>query len=216
MYIPRWNTCTIVHLQPTGEKWIFMLSLFITSQRGSAWQCSILHGYIGRWLSMGKLLLSIFIFYFPFPCLAYRSQFCTDLHVLWLKRRVMFCIRAFSGCGAFKLTFNGSLDQTSTFRVFDPFLGSGNRFSIIALENKLLLKVKGIPQKLDFWLEVTNQEVLSHTCGLTANVFFKNFFFLNFEKLLPVLYYIKQILTKFGGNWKCCEFDIERICWVEK
>ena len=45
--------------------------------------------------------------FFPFPHLAYRSQLWTDSHVLWLKRRVLFRTRAFSGFEAFKVTFRG-------------------------------------------------------------------------------------------------------------
>ena len=45
--------------------------------------------------------------FFLFPHLAYRSQLWTDSHVLWLKRRVLFRTRAFSGFEAFEVNFKG-------------------------------------------------------------------------------------------------------------
>ena len=64
---------------------------------------------------------------------------------------------------------------------------SGNRFGIRALENKLSSNVKKTSQKLDFWLEVTNQEFISHTGGSTGSVFFKMAAaaILNFENMWP-------------------------------
>ena len=68
---------------------------------------------------------------------------------------------------------------------------SGNCFSIRALRSKLPLNVKITLQKLDFRLEVTNQEFLSHTGGSTGSVFSKMAAaaIFNFENRLPFLYY---------------------------
>ena len=67
------------------------------------------------------LVLPFFIYFFPFPHLAYRSQFLTDLHAWWLKRRVLFRTRAFWGFGAFKFTFRGSPAQKTPN--FGPVFG---------------------------------------------------------------------------------------------
>ena len=74
--------------------------------------------------------------FFPFPHLAYRSQLWTDSHVLWLKRRVLFRTRAFSGFEAFKVTFRGP--RLKKHQIFDPFLDGLNRFAAeiaLALES---------------------------------------------------------------------------------
>ena len=90
---------------------------------------------------------------------------------------------------------------------------SGNRFSNGAPESKLPLNVKITQQKLAFWLEVTNQEFLSHNGGVTGSVLFKMVAaFLYFEKLLPFLYYwinLHQI------RWDCWEPNIEHNCYVK-
>ena len=52
-----------------------------------------------------------FKFFFPFPYLAYRSQFLSDPHAFCFKRRVLFSTRALSGFRTFKLTFKGSPAQ---------------------------------------------------------------------------------------------------------
>ena len=92
-----------------------------------------------------------FKIFFPFPHLAYRSQFWTNSHVLWLKRRVLFRTRAFSGFGAFKFTFKGPLAQkTPKFR---PVFGLGRFAAEIAsaLEpQEYTLKRQDNPTKVRF------------------------------------------------------------------
>ena len=91
---------------------------------------------------------------------------------------------------------------------------SGNLFSIRALRSKLPLNVKITPQKLDFWLEVTNQEFLSHNGGSTGRVIFKMAAaaILNFENWLPFHYY----WTNRHQIWlECWESDIERNCCIQ-
>ena len=68
-------------------------------------------GEISHFCDICSPFFYIYIFFFTFPYLAYRSQFSTDLHARWLKRRVLFRTRAFWGFRAFKFTFRGSPAQ---------------------------------------------------------------------------------------------------------
>jgi len=61
--------------------------------------------------------------FFPFLHLAHRSQFWSDPHACWLKRRVWCSTRAFSGFETFKLTFRGSPVQKTP--KFWPVFGLG-------------------------------------------------------------------------------------------
>ena len=68
--------------------------------------------------------------------------------------------------------------------------------------SKLPLNVKITPQKLDFLLEVTNQEFLSHNGGSTGRVIFKMAAaatILNFESGYHFIT-IEPIVTKFDWN----------------
>ena len=77
-----------------------------------------------------------------------------------------------------------------------------NRFSIRGLKSKLPLNVMVTPQKLTFWLEVTNQEFFSHIGELTGSV--------QFPRWLPPPFWIwnnychfftiRPILTQFDRN----------------
>ncbi len=76
-----------------------------------------------------------FFFFCPFPHLAYRSQFWTDSHAWWLKRRLLFRTRAFWGFRALKFTFRGSPAQkTPKFR---PVFGLGRFAAEISLALEL-------------------------------------------------------------------------------
>mgnify|MGYP003390056753 CR=1 FL=1 len=76
--------------------------------------------------------------------------FC-HFFILWLKRRVLFRTRAFSGFEAFKVTFRGHPAQKH--QIFDTFLDGLHRFAAEiafsirprALESKLPLNVKVTP-----------------------------------------------------------------------
>ena len=107
------------------------------------------------------------------------------------------------------LQFLAQKNTEISTRVWTSPISSGNRFSNRALKSKQPLNVKITPQKLDFRLEVTNQEFLSHAGGSTGIVYFKMAVaaIVNFEKLLPFLYYWTDPHQIW---WECCKFEIER------
>ena len=128
----------------------------------------------------------------------------------------MFRKRAFWGFGAFEFTFRGS--PAKKHQSSDPFSDFAD-FQRKSLQHwspksKLPLNAKITPQRIDFRLEVTNQEFLSRTGGSTGSVFFKMAAaaILCLEKLLPFLYYWTDLHQIW---WESFKFSTELNRHVE-